>query len=65
MTKITKENLKIDSILFDFINEEVIPGTGIKIDIFWNKFDKAVHELAPINKSLIEEREKIQKKIDS
>ena len=31
---------------------------------FWNKFDIAVHELAPINKELIEKRENIQKQID-
>ncbi|MBA1339274.1 MAG: malate synthase [Pelagibacterales bacterium] len=64
MNKIKKNELKIDSILFEFINNEVIPGTNIKSDQFWNKFEKIVHELAPINKSLIEKREIIQKKID-
>jgi malate synthase len=65
MNKIKKENLTINSELFDFINKEVIPGTGINVDKFWKKFDFAVHELTPINKALIEKRETIQKKIDS
>ena len=64
MNVIDKNGLKISSILFDFINNEVIPGTDIKPDKFWSSFEKAVHELACLNKSLIQKREEIQKKID-
>ena len=64
MSVIDKNGLKISSDLFEFINNEVIPGTNIKSDDFWNKFEKVVHELAPINKNLIKKREIIQKKID-
>ncbi len=60
-----KNGLKISSRLFDFINKEAIPGTSIKSDEFWNNFAKIVHELAPINKSLIQKREDVQKKIDT
>ena len=59
-----KNGLKISTKLFDFINNEAIPGTGIKSDNFWNSFGEAVHELAPINKNLIQKREDVQKKID-
>ncbi len=65
MKMLEKYGLKISSSLFEFINNEVIPGTNIKSEEFWNKFSKAVHELAPINRNLIEEREIIQKKIDA
>ena len=64
MEIIDKNGLKISKTLFEFINSEAIPGTGIDPDVFWNKFSKFVHELAPINKELIEKREIIQKKID-
>jgi len=64
MNKIKKKNLTLSSVLYEFINKEVIPGTDIDADEFWEKFDSAVHELAPINKALIEKRETIQKKID-
>tara|TARA_Y100000590_G_scaffold462086_1_gene625286 strand:- start:2651 stop:4810 length:2160 start_codon:yes stop_codon:yes gene_type:complete len=64
MKRIQKENLKVESKLLDFINNEAIPGTGIDADRFWTKFDKAVHQLTPLNKRLIKIREEIQKKID-
>ncbi len=62
---IDKNNLKISTTLFEFINNEAIPGTDIDVDNFWKKFSDVVHELAPINKRLIEKRENIQKKIDN
>tara|TARA_B110001452_G_scaffold103773_1_gene86112 strand:- start:52 stop:2220 length:2169 start_codon:yes stop_codon:yes gene_type:complete len=64
MNLVNKKGLKINSILFNFINNEVIPGTNINTEEFWTNFEKIVHELAPINKALIEKREKIQKQID-
>ena len=64
MKMVDKNGLKISSTLFEFINDEVIPNTNIKIEDFWSKFSKIVHELAPINKSLVQKREDIQKKID-
>ena len=64
MNYVKNYNLQINSALFEFINKEVIPGTNIKSDDFWNKFEKVVHELAPLNKKLIDERENIQKTID-
>jgi malate synthase len=64
MNVIKKNGLKISLTLFEFINNEVLPGTNIKSDDFWNKFEKIVHELEPINKSLIMKRDDIQKKID-
>ena len=57
-------NLKINQTLFNFINNEVIPGTNVNKDDFWENFSRVVHELSPINKKLIEKREKIQKQID-
>ena len=65
MNIIEKNGLKINSLLFEFINNEVIPGTNINTENFWNNFEKVVHELAPINKKLIEKRVKIQKQIDN
>ena len=62
---LTKKNeLKVNSKLFEFINKEVLPGTHINPENFWLKFSDAVHKLAPINRELILKREAIQKKID-
>ena len=59
-----KNGLKISTGLFNFINNEVIPGTNINPDKFWSNFEIAVHKLTPLNKELIQKREDIQKKID-
>ena len=56
--------LSISEKLLYFVNNELLPGTKIKKEIFWDKFDKSVHELAEKNKNLLEIREKLQKKID-
>ena len=65
MNMIDKYGLKISSTLYEFINNEAIPGTELKSEEFWDKFSKVVHELSPKNRSLIEKREIIQKKIDN
>ena len=56
MKKINVHNLKIDEKLYTFVNKEVIPGTGIDAEVFWKGFSSVVHELAPVNKKLLEER---------
>ncbi len=58
------KNLTVAESLLNFVNKELLTQTKIKKEVFWNGFDKAVHDLAPINKKLLETREKLQKKID-
>ncbi len=58
-------DLSVSSVLFNFINKELLPNTGISKNHFWRGFSKVVHELNPKNKKLIEIREKLQKSIDS
>ena len=47
-------NLSVSESLLDFVNKELLPGTKIKKESFWNGFDKCAHELAPKNKELLE-----------
>ena len=56
--------LSIASKLLDFVNNELLPGTGVTKENFWNGLDKCAHELAPKNRKLLEFRENLQKKID-
>ena len=56
-------NLKVSEELLSFINNELFEEIEIDPKEFWIKFDKIVHELAPINKNLIKERENLQKKL--
>ena len=59
MEKININNLSVDKNLLNFINDEVIPGTNINNEKFWESFSEVVHSLAPKNKNLIQKREKI------
>jgi malate synthase len=56
--------LSIASELLDFVNNELLPNTGINKKEFWSGLDKCVHELTLKNKNLLEFREILQKKID-
>lgn len=40
-------NLQVAKILYDFINEQAIPGTGVDPTAFWSGVDTLVHDLAP------------------
>ena len=64
MEKINISNLSVDENLVKFINDEVLPGTNINSKKFWESFSEVVNKLAPKNKSLIQKRAEIQKKID-
>ena len=56
------EQLSIASELLDFVNNELLPGTGVTKEKFWNGLSKCAHELAPKNRKLLEFRENLQKK---
>jgi len=57
-------DLSVSNELLKFINNELLIDTKISSEKFWVGFNKAVHELAPKNKELIQIREDLQKKID-
>ena len=57
-------DLSVSKILFDFVNNEVIPGIDIDKTEFWNNFSEAANELSVENSELIKKREAIQSKID-
>ena len=62
---IKTNNLSVSSVLLNFVNKELLPGTAISKNQFWSGLSKTVHDLSPKNKKLIETREKLQKSIDS
>ena len=58
-------NLSVSNELLNFVNMELLIDTKISPEKFWEGFDRAVHELAPKNKELLQIREDLQKKIDA
>lgn len=57
-------NLQIADVLFHFINDQVLPDSGVKQMAFWDGFDQLIHELAPENKSLLAHRDALQAQIN-
>ena len=51
--------------LYDFVNDEAIPGTGLKAAAFWESYGALVRDLAPRNKALLEKRDELQRQIDA
>ena len=60
-----KNGLNVDDLLINFIENEALPGTGVKAAAFWKSFSAIVHELAPINRALLKKRDAFQTQIDA
>lgn len=57
--------LQVAKELYDFINTEALPGTGVEVEQFWSRFDSIVHDLAPRNRDLLAKRDALQAQIDA
>ena len=57
--------LAVSQILFDFIERETLPGTGIDRDRFWQGFAALLADLSPKNRALLRKRDEFQSLIDS
>jgi malate synthase len=60
----TLHSLHVAPVLHRFINDEVLPGTGIAPAHFWAGFDAIVRDLAPRNAALLAERDRLQTELD-
>lgn len=58
-------NLKVAPVLYQFINEEALPGSGLSTENFWSDFEALVTELTPVNKRLLEKRDQLQAQINA
>jgi len=62
---ITRHGLQVAAELNRFIEDEALPGTGVDSAAFWQGFDALVHDLAPKNRALLAERDRLQIELDS
>jgi malate synthase len=63
--RVSVDHLEIDGNLYDFVNHEAIPGTGVQEQPFWRGFANLVGALAPRNAALMSQRDQLQAKIDA
>lgn len=62
--RVTVGNLRVAPVLYDFVNNEALPGTGLDPDTFWSGVDKVVADLTPKNEELLARRDDLQAQID-
>ncbi|MHC8381975.1 malate synthase G [Pseudomonas sp. LB3P14] len=59
------QGLKVAPVLQRFVDLDVLPGTGLDPQAFWSGFATLVHELAPQNRALLAERDRLQAELDT
>lgn len=64
MSRTDKFGLFIDNRLYAFLVDEVLPGTGIESEAFFEGFSAIVHDLSPKNRALLSKRDDLQEKLD-
>lgn len=61
----TVHGLQVATELHRFIEDQVLPATGVAGDVFWKGFDAIVGDLAPKNIALLAERDRLQSEMDA
>ena len=62
---IQRHGLSVAACLDRFIESEALPATGLDSAAFWKGFDALVHALAPKNRALLVERDRLQTELDT
>jgi malate synthase len=55
--------LQVAEQLLQFINERVLPESGVEQGTFWRGFGQLIHDLSPKNKALLARRDELQEAI--
>ena len=61
----TVGDLQVATCLYDFVNEEALPGTDIDQVHFWGAVNDILRDLAPRNRDLLARRDDLQSRIDA
>ena len=64
MSRIVMSGLQVDAALASLVNDEILPGTGVSSEHFWQSFSDIIADLAPENARLLAHREALQAQID-
>lgn len=62
--RINLGRLQVARVLYDFVQNEALPAAGLDARAFWAGFEQLVIELTPVNRALLDERDRLQASID-
>jgi malate synthase len=65
MKHVAAGGLQVAQPLFDFVQDEALPGTGLEPEAFWAGFSAIISDLAPANRALLRKRDEMQAAIDA
>ena len=65
MKTVSTHGLTVAQNLFDFVNKEALPGTGVTQEQFWSGLAGVLKDFAPKNRRLLKVRDRLQKQIDA
>ncbi|UFS55711.1 malate synthase G [Comamonadaceae bacterium M7527] len=60
----TVHGLQVANSLYNFIEQQVLPATGLASDAFWSGFSALVSDLGAKNKALLNKRDALQVELD-
>ncbi len=63
--RVEVSGLSVDRALYDLIEQEITPGSGVDAAAFWQAFADIHAELGPENRRLLETRDELQRQIDA
>ena len=58
-------SLSVDDILADFVERDLLPGTGIEPQAFWASLEAILADFTPRNAALLARRDALQAQIDA
>jgi malate synthase len=64
VNRIQAAGLQISDTLYEMVTNEVLPGTGIEADNFWDALSRCLEEFGPRNRELLKRRDELQQLID-
>ena len=65
MDRVEAAGLSIVRHLYEFVNTEAVPGTGVDSAAFWSGFAGLIRDLAPRCQALLAKRDSLQSQIDA
>nr|MDT0665826.1 hypothetical protein [Micromonospora sp. DSM 115978] len=57
--------LRVATCLYEFVESEALPGSGVEPALFWQGVEEIVNDLTPANRALLAERDRLQSPIDA
>jgi len=63
--RVQVSGLQVARSIYDLVKQDIIPGTGVDADGFWQSFSAIVADFAPKNRQLLKKRDELQTQIDN